>query len=82
MESVTRKLAAKRKSVSEKVGEIMGGKVVKMEWLEHFDAAVEKGRQEGKEEGLKEGEKERLRLEAENRRLQKELDRLAASAGV
>lgn len=29
----------------------MGGKVVEMEWLKQFDAAVEKGRKEGREEG-------------------------------
>ena len=51
MECVTRKLAEGKSAVGGKVGDIMGGQVVRMEWLERFDAAVSKGRAEGRAEG-------------------------------
>ena len=38
----------------------MGGKVLKMEWLDRFDAAVEGGRKEGRAEGRKEGQETHL----------------------
>ena len=54
----------------------MGGKVLKMEWLERFDAAVAKGREEGREEG----EKERRELEIRIESLEKELEKLKSVA--
>ena len=47
MENVVKRLAYRRKRITEKVGDIMGGKVLKMEWLEKFDAAVAEGKAEG-----------------------------------
>ena len=41
MEQVIYRLAYKRKNIKDKVGDIMGGNVVKMDWLEKYDAAVE-----------------------------------------
>ena len=58
IELVTYRLAAKHKNITEKVDDIMGGKVLKMEWLERFDAAVAEGEEKGREEGRKEGIKE------------------------
>lgn len=46
----------------------MGGKVVKMEWLEKFDAAVAEGRAEG--------EAEREQLENEKSKLEKRIKQL------
>ena len=43
MEQVIYRLAYKRKNIKDKVGDIMGGNVVKMDWLEKYDAAVEQG---------------------------------------
>ena len=40
IELVTYRLAAKHKNITEKVDDIMGGKVLKMEWLERFDAQM------------------------------------------
>ncbi len=51
MENVTRRLNKNRKKVSRKVGDIMGGRVLKMDWLERYDAAVASGRAEGRAEG-------------------------------
>ena len=52
MGSVTGKLSEKYRNINEKVGDIMGGKVVKMEWLERFDAAVADGEARGDEKRL------------------------------
>ena len=52
MESVTRYLAANKEKVRMKVGDIMGGQIVKMEWLERFDAAMAGSREEGEENRL------------------------------
>ena len=41
----------KRGNVSRKVGDIMGGRVLKMDWLEKYDAAVANGRAKGRAEG-------------------------------
>ena len=49
MEYVTKRLNVGRKKVIKKVGDIMGGKVLKMEWLERFDAAVAGGEARGEE---------------------------------
>ena len=51
MENVTRRLNDKRGNVSRKVGDIMGGRVLKMDWLEKYDAAVANGRAKGRAEG-------------------------------
>ena len=52
MESVTRRLAANKENIRKKVGDIMGGQVIKMEWLERFDAAMAGSREEGEENRL------------------------------
>ena len=52
MGCVVKKLAEKREKVTEKVGDIMGGHVVKMEWLERFDAAVAGGEARGEDNKL------------------------------
>ncbi len=43
------RLAYKRKNIKDKVGDIMGGNVVKMDWLEKYDAAVEQAVEQGVE---------------------------------
>ena len=42
----------KQAKVNERIGDLMGGRVVKMEWLERYDKAVSEGRAEGKEDLL------------------------------
>ena len=82
-ENVIKRLAYKRPNIREKVDDIMGGKVLKMEWLERFDAAAAKGREEGREEGEKERRKleaEKYGLEARIKSLEKELEELKAAA--
>ncbi len=49
MEQVIYRLAYKRKNIKDKVGDIMGGNVVKMDWLEKYDAAVEQAVEQGVE---------------------------------
>ena len=77
MASVVKRIASRKKNVSSKVGDIMGGKAHKISWLEKYDAAVEKGREEGREEGRKEGRKEgreeRDELKAQIKKLEAEL---------
>ncbi len=76
MESVIKRLAYRRRNIKGKVDDIMGGKVVKMEWLEKFDAAVAEGRAEGRVEGRAEGEAEREQLENEKSKLEKRIKQL------
>ncbi len=52
MEAVLMRLTETKIEVQQKVGDLMGGKVVEMEWLKQFDAAVAKGREEGREDQL------------------------------
>ena len=73
MEAVVRRLAYNKENVIKKVGDIMGGKVVKMEWLEKYDAAVAEGKAEGRAEGLAEGEAERKKLEERIEKLEAQL---------
>ena len=80
MEEVLNRLACQHTKVVGRVGDIMGGKVVKMEWLEKYDAAVAKGKAEGIVLGRSEGENERKALEDENRRLKEEIEKLKVSA--
>lgn len=75
MESVVSQLAHKEPRIREKVDDIMGGKVLKMEWLERFDAAVA----EGEARGRAEGEAERKKLEARIRVLEEELKNAKAA---
>ncbi len=51
MECVTKRLAEKRERITRKVGDIMGGRVLKMEWLERFDAAMASSAAEGEARG-------------------------------
>lgn len=72
MEAVAMRMTKEKKEVRRKVGDLMGGKVVEMEWLKQFDAAVAKGREEGREEGAAERQamaKEIEQLRKENERL-------------
>ena len=73
MKEVVKKLAYNKENVIKKVGDIMGGKVVKMEWLEKYDAAVAEGKAEGRAEGLAEGEAERKKLEERIEKLEAQL---------
>ena len=80
MENVVRFLADGLTHIKGKVDDIMGGKVLKMEWLDKYDAAVAKGRAEGKAEGkaegLAEGESERKKLEERIQFLESELKKI------
>ena len=78
LEHVVKRLAYGKKNVKEKVGEIMGGKVLKMEWLEKYDAAVAEGEAKGREEGREEGEAERKKLEERNSMLEEKIKKLEA----
>lgn len=73
MASVVKRIASRKKNVSSKVGDIMGGKAHKISWLEKYDAAVEKGREEGRKEGREEGREERDELKAQIKKLEAEL---------
>ena len=70
MEEVIKRLAYNRENVIKKVGDIMGGKVVKMEWLEKYDAAVA--------EAKAEDEAERKALMEENEKLTERIKKLEA----
>ncbi len=76
MEEVLNRLACKHTRVVGRVGDIMGGKVVKMEWLEKYDKAFA----EGEARGRAEGENERKALADEVRRLKEELEKMKVSA--
>ena len=78
MERVAGRLTERTSVVHEKVGDIMGGKVVKMEWLERFDAAVA----EGEARGEARGEAERKKLLEEIELLKKENERLKQAAAI
>ena len=62
------KLMHKHERVQEKVGEIMGGKVLDLPEIRIFH--------EGKEQGRLEGEAERKQLSEEIERLRKEIEQL------
>ena len=66
------KLMNKHERVQEKVGEIMGGKVLDLPEIRIFHEGKEQGRLEGRAEG----EEERKQLEIENDSLRKELEQL------
>lgn len=51
LKCVGKRFAENREKISQKVGDIMGGQVVKMEWLERFDAAVASGEAKGEAKG-------------------------------
>ena len=69
----------KQDKVQEKVGEIMGGKVLDLPEFRIYDQGKADGKAEGKAEGLAEGAKEREALKLENERLRKELEQLKAT---
>ncbi|SCY48831.1 hypothetical protein SAMN02910292_01807 [Lachnospiraceae bacterium XBB2008] len=68
--------------VQEKVGDLMGGKVLDLPILRVFHDGQAKGRAEGIVEGRAEGEAERKRLQEENDALRKELDELKATVNT
>ncbi|WP_022780126.1 hypothetical protein [Butyrivibrio sp. AE3009] len=72
------KLTIKHKTVQEKVGGVMGGKVLDLPEVRLYHQGVEEGRKEGLMEGLMEGEAERNKLQSENAALRKELETLKA----
>ena len=72
--SVLLKLMKDHDIVQEKVGDLMGGKVLDLPILRVYHAGQAKGREEGREEGRA----ERVRLEDENAALRKELEELKA----
>ncbi|MCR5098778.1 MAG: hypothetical protein K6B14_07515 [Lachnospiraceae bacterium] len=74
MEEVVKRLAYNKENVIKKVGDIMGGRVIKMKWLEEYDAAVAEGEAKGK----KEGEAERKALMEENKKLTERIKKLEA----
>ena len=74
MGSVAGKLSEKRDRVNERIGDIMGGQVIKMEWLERYDAAVAKGKEEGRAE---ERENNRVRLICKKLRKNKDIPQIA-----
>ncbi len=81
-ERVVNRLASRKKKVSEKVGDIMGGEVIKIPWLEKYDADIAAAKAEGEAKGVAEGEKERKALEEENQKLREELAQLKAAAAT
>ena len=68
--------------VQEKVGDLMGGKVLDLPILRVFHDGQAKGKAEGIVEGRAEGEAERKRLQEENDALRKELDELKATVNT
>jgi hypothetical protein len=60
----------------------MGGEVIKIPWLEKYDADIAAAKVEGKIEGEAIGEKERKALEEENQRLREEVAQLKAAAAT
>ena len=72
------KLTTKHKAVQEKVGGVMGGKVLDLPEVRLYHQGVEEGRKEGHKEGLMEGEAERNRLQSENDALRKQVEELKA----
>ncbi len=72
------KLTMKHKAVQEKVGGVMGGKVLDLPEVRLYHQGVEEGRKEGHKEGLMEGEAERNRLQSENDALRKQVEELKA----
>lgn len=65
---LTYRVAYKLTRKQEKVGEVMGGKVLDLPEFRIYD--------QGKAEGLAEGAKEREELKIENERLRRELEEL------
>ena len=66
----------KHDKVQEKVGGIMGGKVLDLPEFRVFREGKEEGLIEGKAEGLKQGEEMRQKMSEEIEALQKELEEL------
>lgn len=76
--SVLHKLMKDHEIVKEKVGDLMGGKVLDLPILRVYHD----GQAKGEEIGMAKGEAERKRLEEENASLRKELEELKATANV
>ena len=64
--------------MQDKVGGIMGGKVLDLPEIRIFHEGKAEGLKEGKAEGLKEGEAERKKLYDENAELEEEISSLKA----
>ena len=75
---VVYKLTMKHDKVQDKVGGIMGGKVLDLPEIRIFHEGKAEGLKEGKAEGLKEGEAERKKLSDENAELEEEVSSLKA----
>ncbi len=73
------KFLMKHSNVREKVGDFMGGKVLDLPELKLYHKGKADGIKEGTAIGVKQGEAERKKLQSENDRLRKELDRLKSA---
>ncbi|WP_026663414.1 hypothetical protein [Butyrivibrio proteoclasticus] len=69
---VVYKLTMKHNKVQDKVGGIMGGKVLDLPDIKVFHEGKAEGKAEGRAEGLKEGEAERKKLADKNTKLEDE----------
>ncbi len=84
------KLTMKHKAVQEKVGGVMGGKVLDLPEVRLYHQGVEEGERQGEKKGLKkglkqgltkglqQGEAERKKLKSENDELRREIEELKA----
>ena len=75
---VVYKLTMKHTKVQEKVGGIMGGKVLDLPEIRIFHEGKAEGLAEGEKKGLAKGERQRKKLSDENASLRKEIERLKA----
>ena len=67
--------------VQQKVGDIMGGKVLDLPIIRVYENGKKEGEAIGEAKGRREGEAERQRLAADNERLREELEQLRAARG-
>ena len=73
---VVYKLTMKHDKVQDKVGGIMGGKVLDLPEIKIFHEGKAEGLKEGEANGLRKGEAERQKLAEENAFLKAELEKL------
>ena len=73
---VVYKLTMKHDKVQDKVGGIMGGKVLDLPEIKVFHEGKAEGLKEGEANGLRKGEAERKKLADENASLKAELEKL------
>ncbi len=78
--TVAYKLTNRHKNIQKKVGDVMGGKVVELEFIKNWKASEELGVRKGKEEERVNTERERERAEKAEAKV-KELEEKIASMG-